>query len=279
MKIKIDTIRTDGGTQSRAEMNQTVVEEYAEAIAGGAKFPPIVVFADGDAHWLADGFHRVAAARAAGRKTIEAEVLEGGQRDAVLYSVGANVSHGLRRTNEDKRRAVRVLLEDPEWSTWSDREIARRAGVGPDLVGTVRRSLSVNDSENQPNSAESQDSASERTYVTKHGAVARMNTSGIAARSAPRADPVPAESPAYEPPAAAPAIRPASPLSATAPKDFRVAQAEFRERLATRDAVHYRAFCTAVRRAVEATPPNVDAIRAAFVQLDANVDPYANGRQ
>lgn len=29
--------------------------------------------------------------------------------------------HEMRRTNEDKRRAVRVLLEDAEWSQWSDR--------------------------------------------------------------------------------------------------------------------------------------------------------------
>ena len=30
--------------------------------------------------------------------------------------------------NADKRRAVVALLEDPEWSAWSDREIARRSG-------------------------------------------------------------------------------------------------------------------------------------------------------
>lgn len=32
------------------------------------------------------------------------EVLRGTKRDAILYSVGANSTHGLRRTNADKRR-------------------------------------------------------------------------------------------------------------------------------------------------------------------------------
>lgn len=47
-------------------------------------------------------------------------------RDAILYSCGANDRHGLRRTNEDKRRAVKKSLEDPEWSGWSSNKIAER---------------------------------------------------------------------------------------------------------------------------------------------------------
>jgi hypothetical protein len=54
---------------------------------------------------------------------------------------------------------------------------------------------------------------------------------------------------------------------------------EVRERLARADAVHYRHFCTAVRRAIEATPPDVGAIRAAFAELDQHVDKWANGYQ
>jgi hypothetical protein len=43
-----------------------------------------------------------------------AEVRTGSRRDAVRYSVGANSVHGLRRTNEDKRREVQTLLADAE---------------------------------------------------------------------------------------------------------------------------------------------------------------------
>lgn len=61
-------------------------------------------------------------------------------RDAILFSVGVNSSHGLRRTNADKRRSVMRLLDDAEWSTWSDREIARRCGVSQPFVGNLRPS-------------------------------------------------------------------------------------------------------------------------------------------
>jgi hypothetical protein len=48
-----------------------------------------------------------------GLAKISADVREGSRRDAILYAVGANASHGLKRTNRDKRNAVRVLLKDP----------------------------------------------------------------------------------------------------------------------------------------------------------------------
>jgi hypothetical protein len=49
----------------------------------------------------------------------------GTQRDAVLFGIGANSVHGLPRTKAGKR-AVALVLADPEWSQWSDREIGRR---------------------------------------------------------------------------------------------------------------------------------------------------------
>jgi hypothetical protein len=58
--------------------------------------------------------------------TIAADVRPGGQREAILHSVGANAKHGWRRSNEDKRKTVLTLLNDPEWAQWSDREIGRR---------------------------------------------------------------------------------------------------------------------------------------------------------
>jgi hypothetical protein len=51
---------------------------------------------------------------------IAADVRAGGRRDAILYAVGANAAHGLKRTNRGKRNAVMVLLKDPEWSDWAD---------------------------------------------------------------------------------------------------------------------------------------------------------------
>jgi hypothetical protein len=73
-----------------------------------------------------------------GTPKIEADVRPGSRRDAVLFSAGANASHGLRRTNDDKRRAVLILLDDAEWGAWSDREIARRCGVDNKTVSSLR---------------------------------------------------------------------------------------------------------------------------------------------
>jgi len=134
-----------------------VIEDYAAAMVMGAEFPPVVVFYDGEHHWLADGYHRRDAAVAAGLSEILADIRQGTRRDAILFSVGANAAHGLRRTNEDKKRAVLTLLKDaaPEcanghvcrdgrhwsqqcWATWSDSQIARQCAVDHKTVATYR---------------------------------------------------------------------------------------------------------------------------------------------
>lgn len=139
--LRIADIRTDGGTQPRAQLDMMTLIEYAEAMQNGAAFPPVTVYYDGDAYWLADGFHRLHAAQDAKRDTIAADVKQGTRRDAVLYSVGANAAHGLRRTNADKRRAVETLLADSEWRQWSDAEIARKCFVTHPFVGKMRTEI------------------------------------------------------------------------------------------------------------------------------------------
>lgn len=137
MKILLASIRLNGDTQPRVSLNEAVVAEYAELIRDGVVFPPVTVFFDGAEHWLADGFHRYHAHRAAGQESIAVESTNGTRRDAVLFSVGANGAHGLRRTNEDKRRAVETLLEDQEWSTWPQTKIAKACGVSREFVSRV----------------------------------------------------------------------------------------------------------------------------------------------
>lgn len=136
--IDLNRIKLDGGTQTRVALNESVVAEYADALRDGAKLPSIVVFFDGSDHWLADGFHRYHAHAAARKATINVDIRPGTRREAVLFSVGANSTHGLRRTNDDKRRAVKTMLDDAEWSQWSDREIAKQCGVTHPFVAGVR---------------------------------------------------------------------------------------------------------------------------------------------
>lgn len=136
--VKFADIRTDGGTQSRVELNPETVADYAQLIRDGVQLPPMRIYDDGLDLWLADGFHRLAGYRAAGIDEVEAAVLPGSKRDAILYSVGANAEHGLRRTNADKRRAVEILLADEEWSEKSDRWVADKCRVTHPFVAKVR---------------------------------------------------------------------------------------------------------------------------------------------
>ncbi len=191
IKLSLSQIRCDGGTQSRAAIHQTTVDEYAEDYKNGANFPPITVFYDGEILWLADGFHREKAAKKAGLTEIAAIVKQGTRRDAVLHSVGANAKHGLRRTNADKRRAVTTLLEDSEWNKWSDRQIARQCGVSHDFVNRLRKSLSLSLNDSEKNDTINNDST--RTYTTKHGTVAKMNTANIGKGSSSESLPPSAE--------------------------------------------------------------------------------------
>jgi hypothetical protein len=138
--VALDRIRVDA-TQSRATLDGATVEEYAAAYQAGEQFPPIILFADGPHFWMGDGFHRYAGAKRAGRSEIEAELRQGTQRDAILYAVGCNDRHGLRRTNADKAHAVRLLLSDPEWRERSDRWVAEACHVSDHFVANVRASM------------------------------------------------------------------------------------------------------------------------------------------
>ncbi len=137
--------------------------------------PPAVVFYDGECYWLADGYHRIYAAERNGWTTYPCEVRQGTRRDAVLFSVGANDSHGLRRTNQDKRRAVEKLLRDEEWKEWSDSDIGRQCAVAHSFVWKIRQEI-------YPSPVSK---TSERTYKTKHGTTAKMKTGNIGRSSSP----------------------------------------------------------------------------------------------
>ena len=186
-KINLQSIRIDGGTQPRVAINLATVEDYRELIRSGVELPPVVVFGDGSDHWLGDGFHRWHAYSAESKASIPADVRAGTQRDAILFSVGANAEHGLRRSNEDKRKAARTLLEDAEWSKWSDTEIARRCAVSHEFVRQQRASLATVASE--------EPAPATRTVRTKHGTETTMNVSNIGKAKAH----APAEPPAQPP--------------------------------------------------------------------------------
>lgn len=159
--IKLADIRADQRAQPRTTLQVDKIGEYADDMTRGDEFPPLIVFHDGATYWLADGFHRFYAATTAEKAEFSCDVREGGLRDAILFSCSANASHGLRRTSKDKQRAVGKLLEDEEWSKWSDREIAKSCSVSDRFVNKIRKEVTAN-------------IRSETTYRTKHGTVTTM---------------------------------------------------------------------------------------------------------
>lgn len=137
-ELAVSLLRQDGGTQPRAFINSNTRDEYAESLANGIRLPPALVFYDGENYWLADGFHRVEAAKQNGLGTFPCEVRQGTREDAQWESFGANKTHGLPRTNSDKQRAVEAALKHPMAVTKSNVQIAEHCGVAESYIRKVK---------------------------------------------------------------------------------------------------------------------------------------------
>ena len=142
MKLPLKKIRLDGGTQTRARIHDDIIDEYAEDMKSGAPFPPLIVFHDGKDYWLGDGFHRWGAAMALKLTSIECEIRQGTMADAQWFSFSANKSNGMRRTNDDKVRAVKSALRHCKGQR-SDKDIAGHVGVSQPTVGKYRAELAA----------------------------------------------------------------------------------------------------------------------------------------
>lgn len=151
--LALNEIRRDGGTQPRAKIDLIHIKRLEEQIEEAQELEPAIVFYDGTDYWLADGFHRWEAHHNLEQEVMPCLIYQGSRRDAVLYSVGANADHkpALPRSREDKQRAVMTLLNDPEWSQWSDRSIARQCKVSDRTVNRLRQSICDNDADTKLN--------------------------------------------------------------------------------------------------------------------------------
>ena len=107
--------------------------EVLRELAGD--WPPILVW--GDENRIVDGHHRVAAARALGMPSIEAEWFDGTAHEAYLEGIRRNGRYGLPLSLRDRVRAAhRVLEQQPRWS---DRRIAALCGLSSSTVARVRQ--------------------------------------------------------------------------------------------------------------------------------------------
>ena len=141
MRLAIQTIRRDGGTQPRVAKDWETIYDYADLMTAGVKLPPVTVFYDGSDYWLADGFHRVEAALSANLTEVDADVNQGTLSDAQWFSFSANQSHGLRRSNDDKSRAVKAALAHPKCAGLSNVQISKHVGVDEKTVRAWREKM------------------------------------------------------------------------------------------------------------------------------------------
>ncbi len=137
-KIIIADVEHNASRQPRETMDSNYVSELRADILEGQQIKPIVVFSEsGKApYFLADGWHRIEAN--SDFKEINAEVRLGGAREAFLFSLQANTTHGKRLTNADKRRKVALALGDEELSKLPDTKVAAICSVSHTMVAQMR---------------------------------------------------------------------------------------------------------------------------------------------
>lgn len=170
--MRLDQLTIDKAAHTRVSLDQSRIDDYAEAMEEGIIFPAVVVFHDGKVYRVGD-FHRVAAAIKAGLESIPVEIRKGGLRDATIYNAGSDKAHGLNKSNADKRKAVEYLLADDEWSSCSGRTIARHVGCSAPFVEKVAKDGGFV----RP---------AERTYTDSHGNQGTIRTDGIKQAAADR---------------------------------------------------------------------------------------------
>jgi ParB-like chromosome segregation protein Spo0J len=139
MFLKIEDVVVDSRFQSRIALNDEAIEEYAARYEEGLKLPPLSVVKVDDRYILVDGFHRYAALKKLGDYEVEVTILKGEtEEDAKYMSWAANKTHGLHRTNADKRKTVLEMLNHPEYGKQADRQIALHIGVSHTYVSLMR---------------------------------------------------------------------------------------------------------------------------------------------
>ena len=189
--LRVDEVTVDAGTQVREAVAEHVVDDYAERLGEGVRFPPVVVFRDGSRYCLADGFHRLQAFRRAGRDEIEADVYVGTRADALWFALGANRTHGERLSRADKRHAIELAFRT--WPDLSQGRIARQVGCSKGYVCKVRAQVFT--SEHLPERVLGEDGksypANRRPSDLPVSPEISLDRSGPQPASEPDADPVP----------------------------------------------------------------------------------------
>lgn len=139
--------RPDTAYQARVEhLDVAHAKRFADMLGSGTPLWPVVVFVATVGTKmraiLADGFHRHHAYHSLKRPSIPAYVVTVSadrlEHEARLYASMCNQLATKGRSKEDMRKAVEILLADPECWDWADRRISDHCGVSPTTVSKYR---------------------------------------------------------------------------------------------------------------------------------------------
>lgn len=140
--MKLSQIKLDHKLMMRVGVDQEIVDEYAQKMLDGVKFPPVIIYNDGDHNYLVEGFKRYYANKKNGFEIIDADVRMGTYDDAFDYAfVKANRDHGERYKTEDKRLQLTIAFEVPRYASKSDRELSRILDVSHTFVSKARKAV------------------------------------------------------------------------------------------------------------------------------------------
>jgi len=135
--VSLHKITVDSALQVRDTLDRATIDHYADVFD---RLPPVVVFDTEDGLLLADGFHRMEAARKLERTHIDAVIHDGSRVDAEDFAASANATAGKPLTRQERIRAV--LGFHARHPDWTQRQIADAMSVDQK---TVHNLLSVED--------------------------------------------------------------------------------------------------------------------------------------
>jgi len=158
-QIPIADITLDPRLQMRVEMSTDAIEDYTGNLDA---LPPCKVVVVTGTNYLTSGWHRYHAFKKGGRDTLPCTVTEGDFEDAVLEAAAENHDHGIRRSPEDKRKAIREVLETTKFADKSDRMIAEHCHVSEHTVAAVRKQQTTENKGNGKGRAQTRTSQTKR---------------------------------------------------------------------------------------------------------------------
>ena len=135
MKLELTQIEVDPTVQIRQGTSEDTIRGYEDSFD---KLPPVDVFKTPDGFLLADGFHRIAAAKRLGLEQVDVTIHEGTRNDALEFAVIANTKNGDRLTSAERDAGIRRLKQiHPGWPnrqiadamSVAERTVTRLAGI------------------------------------------------------------------------------------------------------------------------------------------------------